>query len=77
MALHAFRTLNSYTVGYAMAEIRDFALEPGGARMGALRLSEHEFPHISELKPHLEGVNRDAEFEFGLDLIFAGLRERA
>jgi len=77
MALHAFRTLNSYTVGYAMAEIRDFALEPGGARMGALRLSEDEFPRISELRPHLKGVDRDAEFEFGLDLIFAGLRERA
>ena len=77
MALHAFRALNSYTVGYAMAEIRDFAMEPSGSRMGAQLLSEDEFPRISEVKPHLEGVDRDAEFEFGLDLIFAGLRERA
>ncbi|MBA2344236.1 MAG: TetR/AcrR family transcriptional regulator C-terminal domain-containing protein [Rubrobacter sp.] len=77
MALHAFRALNSYTVGYAMAEIRDFALEPGGSRAGALQLSEEEFPHISELRQHLEGVDRDAEFEFGLDLIFTGLRELA
>ena len=77
MALHAFRALNSYTVGYAMAEIRNFALEPGGSRMGAQQLSEDEFPRLSELKPHLEDVDRDAEFEFGLGLIFAGLRERA
>ena len=77
MALHAFRTLNSYTVGYAMAEIRDFALEPGGSRAGALQLSEGDFPHIYELRQHLEDVDRDAEFEFGLDLIFAGLRQRA
>ena len=77
MALHAFRALNSYTVGYAMAEIRDFALEPGGSRSGALQLSEEEFPRIAELRQNLEGVDRDAEFEFGLDLIFAGLRQYA
>ncbi len=76
MALHAFRTLNSYAVGYAMAEIRDFALEPSSSRLGARQLPEGDFPSISELRPHLEGVDRDAEFEFGLDLILAGLRER-
>src|SRR5918998_3091281 len=50
MALHAFRALNSYTVGYAMAEIRDFALEPGGSRVGDLKVSEEEFPRISALR---------------------------
>ena len=75
-ALHAFRSLSSYTFGYAMAEIRGFALEPDGSRLGAHGLSPEEFPRISELKLHLERVDHDAEFEFGLDLILAGLRNR-
>ena len=73
-ALHAFRALSSYTFGYAMAEIRGFALEPDGSRLGAHRLSPEEFPRLCELKPLLENVDHDAEFEFGLDLILAGLR---
>jgi AcrR family transcriptional regulator len=75
-ALHAFRVLSSYTFGYAMAEIRGFALEPEGSRPGAHRLSPEEFPRLSELRPQLENVDHDAEFEFGLDLILAGLREK-
>jgi AcrR family transcriptional regulator len=75
-ALHAFRALSSYTFGYAMAEIRGFALEPDGSRLGAHRLSPEEFPRLCELKPQLENVDHNAEFEFGLDLIVSGLRER-
>ena len=75
-ALHAYRVLSSYTFGYAMAEIRGFALEPDGSRLGAHGLSPEEFPRISELELHLESVDHDAEFEFGLDLILAGLRYR-
>ncbi len=75
-ALHAFRALSSYTVGYAMAELRGFAMEPAGGHLGAWQLSAEEFPHISKLKSYLEEIDRDAEFEFGLDLIFAGLRAK-
>jgi AcrR family transcriptional regulator len=73
-ALHAFRALSSYTFGYAMAEIRGFALEPDGSRLGAYRLPPEEFPRISELRLQLENVDHEAEFEFGLDLILTGLR---
>ena len=76
-ALHAFRALSSYTFGYAMAEIRGFALEPDGSRPGARRLSPEEFPRLSELGPYLDAVDHDAEFEFGLDLILGGLRRHA
>jgi TetR/AcrR family transcriptional regulator, tetracycline repressor protein len=72
--LHAFRALSSYTFGYAMSEIRGFALEPADSRPGVQSLSLEEFPHISALKPHLQGVDHDAEFEFGLDCILSGLR---
>jgi TetR/AcrR family transcriptional regulator, tetracycline repressor protein len=75
-ALHAFRSLSSYTFGYAMAEIRGFALEPDGSRLGARTLSPEEFPNLGELGPQLERVDHDAEFEFGLDLLLSGLRDR-
>jgi hypothetical protein len=59
-----------------MAEIRGFAMEPAGTRRGAFTLPPDDFPHIHELDDRLEKVDHDAEFEFGLDLILAGLRER-
>ncbi|MGH3145523.1 MAG: TetR/AcrR family transcriptional regulator C-terminal domain-containing protein [Rubrobacter sp.] len=75
-SLHAFRTLSGYATGYAMAEIRGFAMEPAGPRRGALDLSAEAFPFIGELNRELGEVDRDAEFEFGLDLIISGLREK-
>jgi TetR/AcrR family tetracycline transcriptional repressor len=75
-SLYAFRTLSSYTSGYAMAEIRGFAMEPAGARLGAVTLSVDDFPNIHELEAPLREVDHEAEFEFGLDLILAGLKER-
>jgi len=74
--LHAFRVLSSYTVGYSMAEIRGFAMEPVGNQPGVWQLTAENFPYISELTFYLEEVDRDAEFEFGLDLLFAGLRAK-
>ena len=63
-ALHAFRTLSSYTVGYALAEIRGFPLELEGG------------PRALELAPPLKEVDRDEQFEYGLDLIISGLRQK-
>src|SRR5215204_5912010 len=56
-SLHAFRTLSSYASGYAMAEIRGFAMEPAGGRLGASRLPGDEFPHIHELGDRLRMVD--------------------
>jgi TetR/AcrR family transcriptional regulator, tetracycline repressor protein len=74
-ALYAFRALSSYASGYAIAEIRGFAMEPAGARLGAASLSPDDFPHIHELDAPLREVDHDAEFEFGLDLILTGLQK--
>ncbi len=75
-ALRAYRTLTSYTVGYVTSEIRGFAMEPGNGRVGARGLQKDDFPRLAELSPSLDGVDRDAEFEGGLDLILSGLRAK-
>jgi len=74
-ALRAFRVLSSYTVGYAIAEIRGFALESDISRPGVHGFSEVELLRIFKSPPPLEKADRDAEFEFGLTLILVGLRE--
>ena len=63
-ALHAFRALSSYTIGYALAEIRGFPLELEGG------------PRALELTPLLKEADRDKQFEYGLDLIISGLRQK-
>lgn len=74
--LHAYRVISSYAAGYAMAEIRDFALQPGTSPSNGANLSTEEFPRLSELSPKLKGMDLDAEFEFGLDLLLSGLKTR-
>lgn len=76
MALQAYRTLTSFTVGYVMSEIRGFAMEPGEGRIGARGLPPEDFPRLAELSPSLGGIDRDAEFEGGLDLVLSGLRAK-
>lgn len=73
-AFHAFRVLTNYVFGYATAEIRGFALEPGDGR--ARDLPTEDFPEIARLAPSFEDVDHDSQFEFGLDLILTGLKEK-
>ena len=72
--LHAYRVISSYAAGYAMAEIRDFALQPDASRSDNADLPAEEFPRLAELSPKLKDTVLDAEFEFGLDLILGGLK---
>ena len=71
-SLRAFRTLSSYTVGYALAEIRGFALEEA---RGQYRSPPGYGDNAAKTTPPLEEADRDVEFEFGLDLILAGLQK--
>jgi AcrR family transcriptional regulator len=74
--LQAFRALSSYAMGYAMVELRGFAMEPSGPRSGARVLPAEQFPRIAELNRELGEADRDAEFAVQLGLILHGLRER-
>ncbi len=75
-SIYAFRALTSYTVGYVMSEIRGFAMEPSAERAGANQLPPEDFPRITELSSQLAHIDRDTEFEFGLDLIISCLHTK-
>ena len=76
-ALHAFRTLSSFAYGYALSEIRGFAMESaaggGGPPPAVLEAEAERFPNLAEVIPQAGAADHDAEFELGLDVIIAGL----
>ena len=73
-AMGAFQALSSFAIGYALSEIRGFALEPGRSEFAPRDLSPEEFPEISRTAWYLENVDRDAEFDFCVDLVLKGLQ---
>lgn len=76
-SFHVFRILTNYTFGYAMSEIRGFALEPGGTDARNSYKIPREFTEVNRLHPYLGNIDHDYEFELGLDLIISGLRARS
>ncbi|MBA2332198.1 MAG: TetR/AcrR family transcriptional regulator C-terminal domain-containing protein [Actinobacteria bacterium] len=77
-SLSAFRTLSSYAFGYALSEIRGFALEPArdgsDDRFDVRTVDVERFPRMREVAPHVTACDHDAEFTSGLNAILAGLR---
>lgn len=76
-AVHALRTVLSFTYGYALSEIHGFSLEgvgDGPGRYDIRSVDPTRFPRLSEVAPRLATWDHDAEFERGLDFIIAGLR---
>jgi AcrR family transcriptional regulator len=85
LTYHAYHTLDSHILGFTLWELGHAA----GARQLAdgedladiaagliVRLRENGFPHLAEhAEQHVErGSDGVSEFEFGLDLILAGLK---
>lgn len=76
-ALHAFRTLSSYAFGYALSEIRGFALEPhprDESRLDIRTVDPQRFPRMREIAPYVVACDHDAEFELGMNTILSSLR---
>jgi AcrR family transcriptional regulator len=77
-AIVAFRTLASYTRGFALEEVTGRALgahaDSAENRLDPREPPADEFPRISELAPRLVAADHGAVFERGLDLILTGLQ---
>lgn len=73
-ALNALQVTVAFVVGHTIAA-------HGSGRSDAPvvdyeRLSETEFPRVREMARQLERHDVEAEFEFGIDLLIAGLKAR-
>ena len=77
-ALRAFRTLSSFAYGYALSELRGFAIESAskGDRPApeTLAAEAENFPNLAEVIQLGGAPDHDADFEHGLDAIIAGLK---
>jgi AcrR family transcriptional regulator len=73
-ALHAFRTLAGFTTGYSLAEAGSgfFGEVQGVGQLTTEDLPQDEFPNLHKVSSYLE-TDHDKEFEFGLDIIIAGM----
>lgn len=81
-AVQAFRSFGGFIFGYVMMEVGNMVAGVGdGAEevnLDALRamLPADELPRFVELLPELATCDSDADFEFGLSLLIAGLRAK-
>ncbi|MDQ3955997.1 MAG: TetR/AcrR family transcriptional regulator C-terminal domain-containing protein [Actinomycetota bacterium] len=79
-ALQAHWALIGYTLGHVSFQMSSaFSDEESAQGHIALRqevLPENEFPRLFEVLPFLAECDFDAGFEFGLDTLLAGLKQR-
>jgi AcrR family transcriptional regulator len=79
-ALHAFQTWSSYVSGYVLAELPRLSRQPTGddaaTRLDRRQLDPRAFPRLLALGPYYEDRDRDAEFDYGLDVILRAFQPK-
>ena len=73
-AVHAYRLLSAYMTGYVLGELR--LVGAPTLRAYLRQLDAAEFPFLHDLAPELRGIERDTEYELGLELLLDGLEAR-
>jgi AcrR family transcriptional regulator len=79
--VRAFRVFGGYIMGFVLMEQSNMLTGVGGveqrtpAEIAAL-LDEEQVPAFASLLPHLVSCDTDENFEFGLELLIAGIRSR-
>jgi len=80
-AVHGYRALVGYVLGYVAQEVAGIFTQPEAFGLPpeqvAAALPAAELPTLVELLPEMARCDPDEDFEFGLDLLLGGLRERA
>ena len=79
-AVQAFRAFGGYIMGFVLMETGNLyaagGIDAPDPEQLAQVLPADELPRIIELMPYLSSGDADEDFEFGLDLLLAGLRDR-
>jgi AcrR family transcriptional regulator len=78
---HAYRALAGYVMGSVLLELGGFSSDAARVSLWAhpsamAGLPLDRTPTFVEMLPHLLQCDADAEFEFGLEVLLAGLRAR-
>ncbi|HET7482928.1 MAG TPA: TetR/AcrR family transcriptional regulator C-terminal domain-containing protein, partial [Actinomycetota bacterium] len=77
LSLHAFRTLAAFVTGYTLAESGSFFGEDlGEGHLAPGDLPAGEFPNLLEIAPSLMQAAHEREYEFGIEVILAGLEAK-
>jgi len=83
-AVQGFHVMGGYIMGFVLLEAGGMfgrSDDHGGAAHPAPAwsavVSAETYPYIAASLPHLDACDLDEQFEFGLDLMFEGLRARA
>ncbi|HWO69369.1 MAG TPA: TetR/AcrR family transcriptional regulator C-terminal domain-containing protein [Actinomycetota bacterium] len=80
-AVHGYRALVGYVLGYVAQEVAGIFTRPEAFGLPpeqvAAALPASELPTLVALLPEMARCDPDEDFEFGLDLLLGGLRERA
>ncbi|HJM89242.1 MAG TPA: TetR/AcrR family transcriptional regulator [Dehalococcoidia bacterium] len=88
MAHHGWHTLVAHVLGYVLQQTatpmlvssavagRQLASDRTNRSLPLADLPASDFPHIVEIAPYLAQCATDDEFEFGLDVILAGLKRK-
>ncbi|MBD2774213.1 TetR/AcrR family transcriptional regulator C-terminal domain-containing protein [Iningainema tapete] len=79
--LFAFRTLIGYTVGSMCADLTGPLTETPNATRAevaqqCIERLDKEFPYLIEVTTHIAKTEAEQEFQYGLELIIAGLKAR-
>jgi len=72
-----FRTLGYFVSGAGLADIAGRAQQPDATPVRLETFSDPQYPLVSAVAPHLRADKLDEVFEFGLDLIFAAMKNDA
>jgi TetR/AcrR family tetracycline transcriptional repressor len=79
----AFHVMGGYIMGFVVMEVGSMFSAGMGDDAGpsisemAMSLPPGVLPHLVEAMPHMMECDPDEQFEFGLDLLLAGLQARA
>jgi len=80
-AVHGYRALVGYVLGFVAQEVAGIFTQPEAfgppLEQVAAGLPADGFPALVALLPEMARCDPDEDFEFGLDLLLRGLRERA
>jgi AcrR family transcriptional regulator len=76
-AVHAFRTLASFAIGYTLAEAEGmFARDRKDGSITMDDIPIREFPNLIRVAPHFMDSDLDAGFDFALDVMLRGLESK-